>query len=196
MTDTSTKPKVPSKDSKDLPPYPRTAGGVVVWIVIAAAMLGAISLSIYRSGQLFKGDAHRWAEKEARTTIAKLRLAEEAYRSKHGVYLATTSRDENDLYPARGPEPHRRFFQPMLDDRVGWTVLTGAMPEKRLFCGYVIVTGPAGSLAKAGPRGKALFGNRPPSKPWYYIRARCIQRRDKILIFESTSESDRIFFHQ
>jgi hypothetical protein len=193
MSDTSVQPGAPDKGRKDLPPFPRTAGGVVLWVFIAAAMLGTISFSICRSGQRFKGDSRRWAEQEARTTIAKLHLAEEAYRSRHGVYLATTTRGEGDLYPAPGPEPRRRFFQPMLDDHVGWSVLTPAMPEKRLFCGYVVVAGPAGSLANAGPRGKKLFDNRPPPKPWYYIRAQCIQRRDKILIFESTSKSDRIF---
>ncbi len=196
MSDTSPQRSKPDPDPKVIAPYPRTVGGLILWVGIAAAMLGTISFSIHRSGQRFKKESRQWAEQEARATIAKLHLAEAADRSQHGVYLATTSRGEDDLYPARGPEPRRRRFQPLVDELPAWTVLMPAMPLKRLFCGYVIVTGPAGSLANAGPRGKVLFANGPPSKPWYYIRARCIQNRDKILIFESTSESDRIFFQE
>lgn len=196
MSGTTTQRSDPDKRKTPLPPYPRTIGGLVFWIGIAAAMLGTISFSIHRSGQRFKRESLRWAEQEARATIAKLHVAEAAYRGKHGVYLATTSRGEDDLYPAPGPEPRRRLFQPLVDGRQAWTLLMSAMPRKRLFCGYVIVAGPAGNLANAGPRGKALFANRPPSQPWYYIRARCIHRRDKILNFESTSESDRIVFSQ
>jgi len=196
MSDTSPQRKAPEHGNKDIPPYPRTVGGLILWVVIAAAMLGTISFSIYRSGQRFKMDSRRWATQEARTTIVRLHAAEEAYRSRHGVYLATTTRGEDDLYPAPGPEPRRRPFQPLVDELPAWSILMPAMPLKRHYCGYVIVTGPAGSLANAGPRGKKLFAKGAPSKPWYYIRARCIQRRDKILIFESTSESDRIFFQE
>jgi hypothetical protein len=166
------------------------------WIGIAATLLGSVCLLVYRNGKHYQAEARRWAEQEARASIAKLRTAEEAYRAEHGAYLATTTRGEDDFYPAPGPEPRRRLFQPRKDRRPPWALLSPAMPHKRLLCGYVVVAGPAGSLAEAGPRGRALFDHRPPSGPWYYIRARCIQGAGKVLTFESTSASTRILFRE
>jgi len=192
MSDTNDQRDGSERSETSPPPYPRTVGGVVVWIGVAVALLGYVGFSVYRKAKRFEGVARRGAEREARVTIARLRAAQTTYRSEHGVYLATTSRGENDFYPAPAPEPKRRRFQPRIDRRPGWAVLAPAMPRERLYCGYVIVAGPAGSLARAGPHGRGLFANRPPSTPWYYIRARCIQGAGRVLVFESTSASERI----
>ena len=182
----------PRRSGDSPKPYPRTVGGFFVWIGVAVLFSGLVALDVYRKARRFKGKSHQWAVTEARATIPKLRARQETYRAKHGTYLSTTSKGEDDFYPAPGPEPQRRPFQPSIDERPAWAKLSPAMPKKVMWCGYVIVAGPAGSLAKAGPRGKALFANRPPPDPWYYIRARCIQGAGKVLLFESTSTSKQI----
>jgi len=159
---------------------------------LAVLLLSLVNLDVYRKGKRFKIKSRQWAQQEARTTIAKLRVQQEAYRAEHGVYLGTTTEGEDDLYPAPGSEPQRRRFQPRIDHRAAWAILAPAMPKTQMWCGYVIVAGPAGSLAPAGPRGKSLFANRAPSVPWYYIRAQCIQGEGKVLVYETTSASDQL----
>jgi hypothetical protein len=194
MSDTPTEQDKPRRSGAPSKPYPRTVGGFLVWIGVAVLFSGLVALDVYRKARRFKGKSHQWAVAEARATIPQLRARQETYRAKHGVYLSTITRGEDDFYPARGSEPQRRRFQPLIDQRPAWALLTSAMPKTQLWCGYVIVAGPGGSLAKAGPRGKTLFGNRPPPNPWYYIRARCIQGEGKVLKFESTSTSKWVVF--
>lgn len=188
-SDTQRTDATPKKAPK---PYPRTVWGLLLWFGIALALIGYVSYRVYEASQRFKKASGPTTKREAHTTLGKLRAAEAAYRADHGVYLATTSHGEKDFYPAPGPEPQRRKFQPHKDGRPGWTRLAAAMPRGLMYCGYVVVAGPAGSLAKAGPRGRALLGNRPPATPWYYILTECIQGEGKVLRFATTSTSDKI----
>ncbi len=197
MSESNNAQDTPEKKGAATPAYPRSWVGWVVWIGFATALMLYVSLwSVYRSAKRFKIESRKTAVTEARTTIAKLHKAQEAYRAKHGVYLATTLKGEGDFYPAPDPEPRRRRFLPRTDGRTAWAQLRSAMPKVRMYCGYVIVAGPAGSLAKAGPRGKALFDNRPPKAPWFYVRAECIQGEGKILHFESSSASKKILLRE
>ena len=154
--------------------------------VAVLAILAAVAVFAYRR------HIHKSYTSEVYAMIAAMKQAEEAYKAETGQYVSTGS-SENDFYPrlATSGEPKKKLFQP---STAGWRALNVSPPAKYLYCGYVAIAGPAGSLANAGPAGKALFGNQVPQTAWYYIRATCDLDGNPAVnsIFETTFDRERI----
>jgi hypothetical protein len=112
---------------------------------------------------------------EVRARFALIRSHEEAIRGEIGRYYASTEHGEEGF---AAPDTEARWKHLGIEDRP-W--------DQR--CRYVVVVGQRGSLAGAGPRGRALLGGSPPTRDWYYLRARCDAGARGARVDEATSES-------
>ncbi|MFH2006435.1 MAG: prepilin-type N-terminal cleavage/methylation domain-containing protein [bacterium] len=139
-------------------------------VVVIVGILAAVAVVAY---QKYVAQARK---SEVFSMIASIKSSEEAYKAESSQYLSTTTSGETDYYPALGSggsEPSLKQFNPTSDGKTLWTALSVSAPQSSLYCGYVVVAGNADDLSGAGARGRTLFNNVAPSRPWYYVRAEC-----------------------
>ncbi len=191
LPDTAERSTDPPTPARVYDPAAPTWGKRLGWIAFALFLLAANFLWVWTCSSQASERLQRKMKAEAFQMIAAIREAEEAHRKEASSYLSS-SEDENDFYPPPVNEPTAQGFTPKRDKQQLWTRLEVKPPSEKLYCGYVVISGPAGSLMAAGPRGRALLGNPAPSKPWYYIRAHCSFGGGRRLLFETTSLSGKI----
>jgi len=142
---------------------------LMVAVTIVAVLAGIAGVS-------YKRYTNKGRTTEVMALIAEIKTKEEAYRAENGAYLSTTNVGEDDFFPALipGSEPKPKLLG---TPPAGWTAVGIAPQRSQLYCGYVVVAGPANSFtgptASAGTEGQALFGGTAPTVPWFYIRATC-----------------------
>ena len=143
---------------------------LMVAVTIVAVLAGIAGVS-------YKRYTNKGRTTEVMAMIAEIKTKEEAYRAENGAYLATTATNENDFFPAlvAGSEPKPKAIA---GAPASWAALGLAPQRSQLYCGYVVLAGPAGSFtgpsgSVAGSEGQALFLGTAPTVPWYYIRATC-----------------------
>jgi prepilin-type N-terminal cleavage/methylation domain-containing protein len=154
-------------------------GFTLVELMIVVAIVGVLAVVAGTAYRKYM-DAGRTAEVYA--VMGEFRGKEEAYRAESSTYVSTTAIGETDFYPAllaTGLEPKAKFWNIVGTTPPGWTTL-GINPGKtQLFCGYVAVSGQAGSWgALAGSLGQQLWNSGaangpPPTTPWWYVNASC-----------------------
>jgi type IV pilus assembly protein PilA len=151
----------------------KNRGFTIVELLIVVAIIGILAtIAIFA----YRGYVAKARKSEVFSMIAAIKSSEEAYKAESSQYLSTTTSGETDYYPvlgSGGAEPALKSWNPNGDGRTLWTALAVSAPASAIYCGYVVVAGDANSFTGAGVRGRTLFNNVPPQRPWYYIRAEC-----------------------
>ncbi len=151
----------------------RDRGFTIIELLIVVAIVGILATIAIFAYRRYVAQARK---SEVFSMIAAIKSSEEGYKAESSQYLSTTTTGETDFYPvlgSGGSEPTPKTWNPSGDGRALWVTLGVSAPKSALYCGYVVVAGDAGSLAGAGARGRTLFQNVAPQRPWYYIRAEC-----------------------
>ncbi len=147
-------------------------GFTLVELLLVLAVLGILAAVGWVAWRRY---ARKAKTSEVYAMIAAIKQAEESYKAETGSYLSTGA-TENDFYPvlgSKGTEPTLKPFDVNNAPDSRWKDLNVSAPSKNLYCGYVVIAGPAGAWGSAGARGQTLFGGKLPTTPWYYIRATC-----------------------
>lgn len=173
----------------------RTRGFTLIELMIVVGIMGILAAVAVVAYRRYVSDARR---SEVFAMIAALKSAEESYKAEFSAYYGTTSVGETDFYPvlrSSGTEPTPKRFDPTAAGRTLWANLRVSPPSTQLYCGYVVVAGSANSFGLAGARGRTLFNNTPPQRPWYYVRAICDfdGKTTKDSEFETTFDSEIVF---
>ncbi|MFH2007842.1 MAG: hypothetical protein ABI333_14765 [bacterium] len=184
-----TEPPLPPRHYAPAAP---TWGKRLAWIAFAVFLLTVNFLWVWTCSSRASRRLQRQMKAEAHQMIAAIREAEEAHLREASGYLSSSERDEDDFYPPPLAEPTPQSFTPKRDHQRRWGALGVKPPSDKLYCGYVVISGPAGNLTAAGRRGRALLGAPAPDRPWYYIRAHCSVGGGTRLLFETTSLSKKI----
>lgn len=151
----------------------KNRGFTIVELLIVVAIIGILATIAVFAYRRYVAQARK---SEVFSMIAAIKSSEEAYKAESSQYLSTTASGETDFYPvlgSGGSEPALKSWNPNGDGKTLWLALAVSAPKSALYCGYVAVAGDANSFAGAGPRGRTLFQNVAPQRPWYYIRAEC-----------------------
>ena len=151
----------------------KNRGFTIVELLIVVAIVGILATIAIFAYRRYVAQARK---SEVFSMIAAIKSSEEAYKAESSQYLSTTTIGETDYYPvlgSGGAEPTPKTWNPNGDGRTLWTALGVSPPKSALYCGYVVVAGDANSFVGAGSRGRTLFQNVAPQRPWFYIRAEC-----------------------
>ena len=172
-----------------------TRGFTLLELMIVVGILGILSAVAVVAYKRYINNARR---SEVFAMIAALKSAEESYKAEFSTYYGTTASGEEDYYPvlrSSGTEPVAKTFNPTTAGNVLWQNLRVSAPASTLYCGYVVVSGSAGAFGLAGARGRTLFNNVAPLRPWYYIRAACDfdGKAATDSLFETTFDSEIVF---
>jgi type IV pilus assembly protein PilA len=173
----------------------RSRGFTLLELMIVVGILGILSAVALVAYRRYVSNARR---SEVFSMIAALKSAEESYKAEFSTYYGTTATGEEDFYPvlrSGGTEPTPKTFNPASAGKTLWQNLRVSPPASTLYCGYVVVAGAANAFGIAGVRGRTLFNNVPPPRPWYYIRATCDfdGKTTTDSLFETTFDSEIVF---
>jgi prepilin-type N-terminal cleavage/methylation domain-containing protein len=146
----------------------------MIIVVVIIALLAAIAIPSFKKYL----DSGRAAE--AAAMLGELRNREEAYRAEFGSYLATGT-SETNVFPAVGAtcaEPCAKAATTGAGATVPaqWTTLGVNTQKSSLYCGYVVITGAAGT-APTGTLGQNQLGTANINNPWWYAVAICDNNR-------------------
>ncbi len=150
----------------------KNRGFTIVELLIVVAIIGILATIAVYAYRRYVAQARKT---EVFSMIAAIKSSEEAYKAESSQYLSTDT-SETGYYPvlgSSGTEPALKKWNPTSDGKTLWTALGVSAPRSTLYCGYVVVAGDANSFGTAGSRGRTLFQNVAPQRPWYYIRAEC-----------------------
>ncbi len=148
-------------------------GFSLVELLIVVAIIGILATIAVYAYRRYVAKARKT---EVFSMIAAIKSSEEAYKAESSQYLSTTTSGETDFYPvlgSGGSEPALKSWNPNGDGKTLWTALGVSPPKSAVYCGFVVVAGDANDFGSAGSRGRTLFQNTAPQRPWYYIRATC-----------------------
>lgn len=173
----------------------KNRGFTIVELLIVVAIVGILATIAVYAYRRYVAQARK---SEVFSMIAAIKSSEEAYKAESSQYLSTTTTGEADFYPvlgSGGDEPTPKSWNPTGDGKALWLALAVSVPKSALYCGYVVVAGDANSFAGAGARGRTLFQNVAPQRPWYYIRAACDFDGDSSVnsSFETTFNNEIVF---
>lgn len=151
----------------------RSRGFTLVELMIVVAIISVLAVVAGTAYRRYM-DAGRSAEVYA--TMGEFRNKEEAYRAEFSQY-ASTGPDESvtSFYPVllgKGVEPHPKTVAPL---PAAWTTLGINPGRSQLYCGYVAISGAAGTMV-TGARGSLVFSqyaSSTPTTPWWYVVATC-----------------------
>jgi prepilin-type N-terminal cleavage/methylation domain-containing protein len=153
----------------------------MIIVVVIIGVLAAIAIPTFRKYM----DSGRAAE--AMAMLGEIRNREEAYRAEFGTYLNTNTSAESSIFPAVGTCSQAGAVEPCVKSAsqsalppatppAGWSAL-GINPQKnQLYCGYVAISGAAGT-APTGTIGLQQLGSANLSSPWWYAIAICDNNR-------------------
>jgi prepilin-type N-terminal cleavage/methylation domain-containing protein len=173
----------------------KNRGFSLVELLIVVAIIGILATIAVFAYRRYVAKARKT---EVFAMIAAIKSSEEAYKAESSQYLSTTTSSETDYYPvlgSGGSEPTLKKWDPTGEGKTLWIALGVSPPKSALYCGFVVVAGDANSFDGAGSRGRTLFQNVAPKRPWYYIRAECDFDGDGSTNseFETTYNNETVF---
>jgi prepilin-type N-terminal cleavage/methylation domain-containing protein len=159
----------------------RQIGFTLIELMIVVTIIGVLAVV---AGTAFRRYSASGRAAEAMSMIGEFKIKEEAYRAENNAYISTDA-TEGTLTPALGscaePCPKLLPARPWTTAPMLYWAQLGINPGRaQLYCGYVVIAGLANAWGTAGTDGKNAFGNVAPNAPWFYIEAKCDNKRDDI----------------
>ncbi|MBI5487764.1 MAG: hypothetical protein HY905_10565 [Deltaproteobacteria bacterium] len=156
----------------------RNAGRAREHLLFANALVGLLIAAAAWSG--CRGSARRAADghgeadagppSEVVALLRDLAAKEDAYRAEFATYLSTGT--EGTYWPSEIPRTGIEVDDSSVPQKLKEL---GFRPLAKVWCGYVVVAGPAGSAEGMGPIGRRVFRDAIPEDDWYYVVGRCDQ---------------------
>ena len=142
-------------------------GFTLLELMIVVALIGVLAALIIPS---FTEDSNRSKmEAEVGSVFAEIRTKLEGYKVEYGTYISSGA-DETAYAPTGTLGSTKRSWPVTLPS--GLVAIKFVPPDTKVYCGYVVIAGPAGG-GTVGPLGASFGMAASPVANWYYILAQC-----------------------
>jgi len=133
-------------------------------VVAIVGVLAAVAVSAYR-----KMIRKSKASGEVPMMLGQFQQREESYLNENGSYKpSSVSNTDSDYFPK--PLTGKGDYTSFASLPQEWRDLRIQVGQQGLYCGYVAVTGAAGTAPTGSGAG---LWTTPPTKNWFYVRAEC-----------------------
>ena len=146
-------------------PGVRQRGFTLIELMIAVAIIGILAAIAVPQ---FMKTTRKAKGAEVNAVFAELRQRQEEYHLANGVYFSTGTA-ETDTFPATPG----RTAQLVTAPPASWTTLKVRLSNEKLYCGYVVIAGAAGTATGLGTKAGEFGLVNAPATDWYYLLAHC-----------------------